>query len=264
MNTVSVLLGVHNGERTLGRCLASIAAQTVPPLEIVCVDDASTDGTAAVIARWQQQFRGGMLRCIQNAQNLGLTKSLNVGLATVRGTHVARIDADDWWQPDKLARQLAFVAARPECGVVGTGYWNIGSNRRTRIKPPESDAAIRRTMFFRNPFAHSTILFNTALVRSLGGYDTAVRYGQDYELWLRCWPHTAFANLPEPLCSRSVGAGTISAAKQRQQMLQAARTQLRYLRSYRRPPRDYLGLIEPAAVAFVPAWIRDAKRAIVG
>lgn len=262
MSGLSVLLAVHNGETSLDRCLTTLAAQSLQPERIICVDDASTDTTAEVLAAWQRRL-GSQLSVIRNARNLGLTKSLNRGLAAVATRYTARIDADDWWRADKLARQEAFLAAHPEHGVVGCAYWNVGEHGRTAVRPPETDRQIRSGMIRRNPFAHSCVVFRTELVRSLGGYDEAVRYGQDYDLWLRCRPLTAFHNLPDLLCYRSVGSG-ISVDKQRQQMLQSVKTQLKYLRAYRMPALEYLALAEPLAVAATPAWIRSFKRRLVG
>ncbi|MEK9174317.1 MAG: hypothetical protein AAB845_03595, partial [Patescibacteria group bacterium] len=105
----------------------------------------------------------------------------------------------------------------------------------------------------------STVLFRTEFVKALGGYDSNVRYGQDYDLWLRLLPKTCFANLPAFLCHRNA-MDTLSSQKQREQMLQCVKTQLKYLRSYRRSLLEYRFILEPLLVALTPAWLRSLKR----
>lgn len=260
--TVSVLIGVHNGEATLDRCLTSVGKQSYRSWQIVIVDDASTDGTRTLLGRWKRCL-GTKLRVLRNEENLGLTKSLNTGLATIATRYVARIDADDWWHAEKLAKQLAFLRTHPAYGVIGCNYINVGAKGERQVVLWEDDAEIRRRMIQRNPFAHSCVVFRTELVRALGGYDTTIRYAQDYDLWWRCRPKTKFYNLQEVLCFRSVGRG-ISVAKQRHQMLQGVRTQVKYIRVYRLPVWSYLCTLELLAIALTPAFIRDLKRRLVG
>lgn len=259
---VSVLIGVHNGEATLDRCLTSVAEQSYRSWQIVIVNDASTDGTRALLGRWKRRL-GTKLQVLRNAQNLGLTKSLNAGLTTITTRYVARIDADDWWRTDKLAKQLAFLRTHPAYGVIGCNYLNVGARGEKTVTLWETDEEIRRSMIQRNPFAHSCVVFRTQLVRSLGGYDTTIRYAQDYDLWWRCRPRTKFYNLQETLCVRSVGQG-ISVAKQRHQMLQGVRTQLKYIRAYHLPLWYYLYTLELLAIALTPAFIRELKRKVFG
>lgn len=259
---VAILLGVYNGEATLARCLESIASQSYVDWQLVIVDDASTDDTRRILEIWQQRF-GGKLQVIRNDTNLGLTKSLNRGLARIMARYTARIDADDWWAADKLALQLGFLRQHRDYGVIGCNYRNVGLQGAKQVLMPQSDEAIRASIIRRNPFAHSCVVFDTKLVQSIGGYDARVRYGQDYDLWLRCLPRTRLANLPDSLCWRSVGRG-ISVERQRQQMLQSMRTQLKYIRKYRLPLSSLWALAEPLGVVLAPRWLRQAKRQLVG
>lgn len=225
---VSILVAVHNGAHTLDRCFKSIASQTYRDYDIVCVNDVSTDSTPALIDQWQHYFGPSRFLIIHNKQQLGLTRSLNAGLAYCRGEYVARIDADDTWAPQKLSRQIDFLDTHPKVGVVGSYYVNYGRTSTTRIRLPVSDEAIRRTMLRLNPFGHSCVVIRKALLDAANGYDPLVYYGQDFDLWLRIAPHTHFYNLPEFLCFREVSSG-ISATYGSQQMIQAARTMWRYL-----------------------------------
>lgn len=261
--TVVVLLGVRNAERTLQRTLESIETQTYPHILIVAVDDASTDQTPTILHQQQKKLGKEKLQIITNQKNLGLTRSLNAGLQAITAPYVARIDADDWWASTKLAKQVAYLEAHPECGVVGCNYANVSANGHIQsVQVPTTDGEIRSTIVRRNPFAHSCVVFRTKLVQDLGGYDPAVRYGQDYDLWFRIMGRAKLANVPEELCFRQIGSG-ISVDKQRAQMVQSLRTQAKYIRQYQLPLGSYLNMLEPLVVILTPEWVKKIKRNLV-
>lgn len=255
----AILIALYNAEKTLDKTFESLLAQTSQDFRIVAIDDASSDATYSRLMVWQTRFGQERFTLIKNKLNLGLTKSLNVGLATISELYTARIDADDWWHPEKLAKQVVYLDTHADCSLVGSFYENISSRGSKLISLPETDTEIRRSIFKRNPFAHSCVLFRTDRVKYLGGYDEAVRYGQDYDLWLRLLPETTFANLPEVLCFRTT-EDTLTARRQREQMLQCVKTQLKYLRRYNRPLIEYHYILEPLAVALAPEWLRTLKR----
>ncbi|MFZ1626793.1 MAG: glycosyltransferase [Candidatus Moraniibacteriota bacterium] len=255
----AILISLYNAEKTLDKTFESLLAQTFQDFRIVAIDDASSDATQSRLMVWQLRFGPERFRLIKNGLNLGLTKSLNAGLAVITEPYTGRIDADDWWHPEKLARQLTYLDTHADCGLVGSFYENISSRGSKRISLPETDVEIRKNIFKRNPFAHSCVLFRTDIVKRLGGYDETIRYGQDYDLWLRLLPETMLANIPDVLCSRTT-EGTLTARRQREQMLQCVKTQLKYLQRYRRPITEYRFIIEPLAVALTPEWLRRLKR----
>ncbi len=198
---------------------------------------------------------------IDNAENIGLTKSLNIGLAQITELYTARIDADDTWDTTKLEKQIAFLEKYPKCGIIGTWYVNISSSKEKKITLPVTDAEIKKSIFKRNPFAHSCVIFRTELIKEAGHYDETIRYGQDYDLWMRLLPKTTFANIPEFLCFRNIeGTLTSSGKNQRTQMLQCVKTQLKYLKLYNRPITNYRYIIEPFLVAMAPQWLRTIKQ----
>lgn len=259
---VSVLIGVYNAAETLPKTLDSIAAQTFGDFEVVAVNDASTDRSQAVLERFRLRWGADKLRILTNPKNLGLTKSLNLGLKQVNSPYTARIDADDWWHKDKLRLQVDFLDRHPDYGILGSAYTNVGSRRKTIVQVPATDADIRRTIAQRNPFAHSCVMFRTKLVKKLGGYDPKVRYGQDYDLWFRSLDQTKLANLPENLCYRRTGSG-ISVDQQRAQMRQSLRTKIKYIQRYRMGWTNYLAIIEPLTVMITPNWLRQLKRRLL-
>lgn len=255
---VTALLSIHNGVKTLDRCLESIITQTLPNLEILCIDDASTDGTPQLLASWKEKYPN-RITVIRNEENLGLTLSLNKGIDRITTPLIARIDADDWWEPTKIEKQVAFLMAHPDHGVIGTNYINHAPQEDKPVRLPETDALIKKTLFWRNPFAHSSVMYRTELIKQAGKYNPEVRYAQDYELWVRIHTKTKFANLPEFLCHRTLGVG-ISVDRQNDQMRQYLKVLITCLPKYHRPLRDYGAMIEPLIVLALPNWVKKLKR----
>ena len=125
---VTVLLAVHDGEDYLRPALASVLGQTVGDLELLVVDDGSTDSTPTILSGLDDT----RLRVLRNDARLGLAASLNRGLDEARGTYVARLDADDVAMPRRLDRQLARLRARPVPAVVGSAVMDLdGGTTRT-------------------------------------------------------------------------------------------------------------------------------------
>lgn len=255
----AILISLYNAEKTLDRTFDSLREQTFQDFRIIAINDRSTDRTAEMLSVWQKSFGKERFLLIENEKNIGLTRSLNRGLAAISEPYTARIDADDWWHPEKLARQMNYLESDSKCGVLGCDYENISGQKSKSVLLPKTDQEIKRVFFRRNPFAHSCIVFRTNLVKSIGGYSESVRYGQDYDLWLRLLPLTNFANLPSILCFRNT-EDTLTTRSQKEQMMQSVRTQWKYLRLYRRPAADYLGILEPLIIAFTPASLRALKR----
>lgn len=256
---ITILLSAYNSGETIERTLESLMRQTFQDFSVVAIDDASQDGTEAVLKKWQLTFGYDRFMLLKNESNLGLTKSLNKGLSIITSRYTARIDADDWWHPEKLARQMAFLESHPEYGLIGCRYANVFKENQKTIVPPKQDQEIRRKIFGYNPFAHSAIVFRTGLVKDIGGYDEHILYGQDYDLWLRLLPKTKFYNLPELLCYRTGDSG-LSKSKQNEQIHQYMRTQWKYMRLYRYPFYSYFSFIRPLAVLAAPDWLKDLKR----
>lgn len=192
-------MAVHNGERYLAEALDSVLAQTLSDFEVVVVDDASTDGTAKILDAYAQ--RDARFVVLRNEENRKLAASLNRGLAACRAPLVARADADDVNLPTRLERQVAFLDAHPEVGVVGCAYHTMYSDGRQRsTKTYVTDhATIRARQLFMSSLLHPGVVFRADVVRSVGGYDEAYWTAQDSDLWTRLRNRTRFANLPEPL-----------------------------------------------------------------
>jgi len=183
---VTVLMAVFNGDRFVADAVQSILAQTFTDFEFLIVDDGSTDGTAAALAA----FEDPRIRVIRNPVNIGLTRSLNLGLRQARGALIARQDADDRSHPARLAAQVAFLDREQDVVVLGTQGRYIDARGRERSAAPwpksTSSLAIRWQLLFDGPFIHSSVMFRRAVVwNAFEGYDESFVASQDFELWTR-------------------------------------------------------------------------------
>ena len=194
---VTVLMTVYNAGRFLDAAIRSIVTQTFRDWEFIIVDDASTDGSAEVIASWVE--RDPRIRFFPNPVNKGQTPCLNQGLREARGAWIARQDADDLSLPDRLSRQMA---ASGKLALLGTNGWMIDADDRTvgLLDAPLSQESITWTSPFLNPFMHTAVVVRTDVIRDeMGGYDESFRIAQDYDLWTRLVARHPSANLPDRL-----------------------------------------------------------------
>lgn len=194
---------VRNEARFLPAALASIAAQTVGDWELVVVDDGSTDGTAAILAAAAADPR---VRVQQNRAK-GLVPALNQGLAACRAPLVARMDGDDIAHPQRLAVQLAMLAAQPETGLVASsfrhfprGHLKIGMLAYEQWQNAlVSHGLIMADIFVESPFVHPGVTCRKDILTALGGYRD-MGWAEDYDLWLRmAQAGVRFARSAEPL-----------------------------------------------------------------
>jgi glycosyltransferase involved in cell wall biosynthesis len=189
---------VYNDERFVGRSIESILAQTLGDLELIVVNDGSTDGTATVLERYTDP----RLRIVHQP-NAGIAGSLNAAIDRSVAPYVARMDSDDIAVPERLARQVAYLDAHPECGMVGSccDLMNDDGVPVGQTLVPLDDAAIRRRMIMGNPFIHSSVVLRRDVFETVGRYEAA--WWEDYDLWWRVIPRYRVANLPEKLIVRT-------------------------------------------------------------
>jgi len=199
---VSVVVPAFNCERYLGTALESILAQSGPALEIVVVDDGSTDGTPDVAQHFVATAPPGTVSLHRQA-NCGSAAARNRGLALTRGSLIAFLDADDVWLPDKLAVQLRFLAAHPHHGMV-CSRWQVQHDDFDTTSIPSVDAAectpdldgwLYPTLFLSCKVWTSTVVMRRSLADAVGTFDTSLKRGQDYDYWLRASRLTRIARL---------------------------------------------------------------------
>jgi hypothetical protein len=202
---------VRDGERFLAEALDSVLGQTLADLELIVVDDGSTDGTAALLA--DAARRDERVRVLTQAAG-GLAVALNAGCALVRAPVIARMDADDVALPDRLERQLAFLDARPEAALVGGGIVLVDEAGREFDREP-GHAELAES----NRLVHGTVTMRTEAFRELGGY--RLDQSEDYDLWLRFEERFGIAALEEPVIRYRFHPGQFSVTKLERQALGA-------------------------------------------
>jgi len=212
---ISVVMSVFNGASHLEEAITSILQQTFANFELIIVNDASTDATGDIL----EKFDDCRIRVITNPNNLGLTRSLNIGMAAARGKYIARMDADDLSLPHRLERQWQFLESHPDYALVGSSYYRIDEQGEIRalIQVLTEDADIRAGLTQQNWFGHGSVMMRREAVEQVGGYDEDFTYAQDYDLWLRMSEHVKIANLEEPLYCWRVSASGISRSKMKEQ-----------------------------------------------
>ena len=188
---VSIVIAAHNAVRYLGETLTSATAQRYDPLEIIVVDDGSTDATGDLVREWSQ--RDSRIRLIRQA-NAGVGAARNTGIATARGRYIAPLDADDLWDPDKIGAQVAEMELwGPRAGFAYCWVRTINElGRVTGVQPKCSASGQVFGALLIGNFLHnaSVPLFRADALKVVGGYATREDQGgvqgcEDWELCLR-------------------------------------------------------------------------------
>lgn len=198
---LTAIIPVHNGERFLAEAIRSALDQTLPPTEILVVDDGSTDGSAAVAAAF-----GPPVRVLTQA-NRGPSAARNLGVAHATGELLAFLDADDLWLPDKLARQVHALHDAPTCEAILGGVENFTS--------PELDAAqiqaLSRSSVITGAHHIGALLIRRAAFRRVGDFDLRWRHGEFIEWWGRALRlHLRYTILPALVLRRRLHAENLT------------------------------------------------------
>jgi len=195
---VSVVIPAHNVASCVGRAVDSALAQHYTDHEVIVVDDGSTDATAEILAGY-----GAAIRVV-GKRNGGLSSARNAGIRAAAGELVAFLDADDYWLPAKLARQVALLDARPEIGFCSTAAAleaPDGSRLGEWLCLPPADDMLRE-IFARNAAvagSGSAVVVRRALFDRAGMFDESLRSLEDIDMWMRLAAITRYACVPEPL-----------------------------------------------------------------
>jgi glycosyltransferase involved in cell wall biosynthesis len=224
---VSVVMSAYNGEGYLRESVESILNQTFTDFEFIIVDDGSTDGTWDILTEYAGQDQ--RIALVKNLENIGLTKSLNKGLALAKGGFIARQDADDISCRERLAYQVCFLDEFPDVGVLGTwvAYINKEGHQESVWETPARAAIVKWSLLFGNCIAHPSVMLRHFLVKGGIAYRSEISYAQDYELWVRLSDKTQLNNLPEVLYLRRVHEQMIG-IKNYEQQEQTVREVMRY------------------------------------
>ena len=206
---VSVIIPSYNAARYVAEAVASALAQTYQPLEIILINDGSTDDTEEVLRPYV-----GKIRYFYQP-NRGLSATRNRAIALARGELIAFLDADDVWLPEKLARQVDCLTQNPRIGLVHTNYVKLYADTGMRL-PRENldlpDGRYYTRLVLGNVLRFRRLCSGGNVLTSIGVFDEKIpqRTCEDYDLWLRLARHFEFAYIPEALMLYRRHAGNMS------------------------------------------------------
>jgi len=258
---VSVLMAVRDGLPWVREAVASVLTQTLAALELVVVDDGSTDGTG----EWLEGVADARVRLARQSP-AGLTAALARASALARAPLLARLDADDAALPARLELQRVFLGAHPEVGLLGTAAREVDADGRElrTLRPPAEDAALRHLLVRLNPFVHSSVMMRRSALDEAGGYESAPPVAQDYDLWMRMSRVTRLACLPEVLVVRRLLPGRVGARRDGDRLRTEARVRWRAVRGGQYPWWCAVFALRPALALALPPAVRRAVRRAVG
>lgn len=185
MPRVSVIMPAYNVAPYIAASVASACAQTVTDLEVLVVDDGSTDGTAEIVRGMASRDR--RIR-VMSKPNGGISTARNYALQHAAGEVLALLDSDDMWEPDFLASQLAVLDARPEVDLVTGNAWYLGSRLNGQLARPYPDprpAPTLATILSDETSIFIMTVFRRRVYATIGGFDEHFRTNEDYDYWLR-------------------------------------------------------------------------------
>jgi len=218
MVKVTVLMAVRDTPPDMLRqAIDSIRGQTLREFEFLILDDGSE--RPETCAELERQAAGDSRVRLMRGPRRGLTRTLNRGLALARGEFIARQDADDWSEPDRLERQAAFLDSHPQIALCGSNAWTHRQDGRPlwATRMPEGPAAIREALWEGNPFVHGSTLFRSGIANALGGYREAFSCAQDYDFFWRLSDAHGAVNLPALLYHYRYSTGAVSARRASEQ-----------------------------------------------
>lgn len=175
---VSVIISTYNEEKYILESLESILSQSYTNLEIIIVDDASTDNTVNLI----REKKSSKIQLYVNESNKKLAHNLNFAMGIAKGKYIARMDADDIAGQDRISEQVEYMEKHPDIDVLASFAKTFGDSSILKSAPCEHED-IFAEMLFTNPICHPTVMFRTSTMDYL--YDETCAAGQDYELWAR-------------------------------------------------------------------------------
>lgn len=202
---ISVVIPAYNAAHFLPRSLNSVYAQTLAPHEVIVVDNGSTDDSGKVAS----SFGATVIRL----ETPGLAAARNAGIRHATGEWIALLDADDWWAPEKLARQVSAIL--PHVVLVYTGI-RLCDDKGTRSeRTAVSPDAARPILRYSNPIAPSTALLRRDAVLAAGGFVEGSPGCEDWAMWVQLMPFGAFAAVSDPLTNYYLHPQSLSASPER-------------------------------------------------
>jgi glycosyltransferase involved in cell wall biosynthesis len=205
---VSVVMSVYNGVPYLPEAIESILTQTYNDFEFIVIDDGSNDGTADILCSYDNP----RIKLVHQ-KNRGLPASLNRGIQMSEGKYIARMDADDISEPDRLACQVQYLDSHPDCVMLGTCSLMIDQEGQTLCMlnmPQDQETILSELDRCSSPFVHGSVMFRKSAAVQCSLYDERMLTAQDWLLWLNMAQIGRMTNLAATLYRRRLTANAIT------------------------------------------------------
>lgn len=207
---VSIILPVLNRAGLIREAVDSVLDQSYADLELIVVDDGSTDGTSDVLV----DVRDGRLRLLQHAARRGANAARNTGLRAARGAFIGFQDSDNTWVQDKLAKQMAMFREAPDrVGVVYCPFWLEEDRERRLVTCADhlaDEGKVRDSLLEGNFVTTSSAVVRRECFESAGEFDESLKRLQEWDLWLRIAADWEFRKVDEPLVTCRILEDSIS------------------------------------------------------
>ncbi|XCN74214.1 MAG: glycosyltransferase family A protein [Candidatus Electrothrix aestuarii] len=211
---VTVVVPVFNRSKLILSSLESVRHQLFRPLEIIVVDDGSTDDTVKVVQKWIEQFNipgRFSTKCITQKKNQGANAARNRGIEEATGEFVAFLDSDDLWMPQKLKKQIPALKLNPSIGGIycGLRHFDINTQKRAEVGPknyPEG-YLLRQLLIQDITEPTSCWVVRKECFKKTGLFDITLPARQDWDMWIRLATHFHIGSIPEILVEQGGHTG---------------------------------------------------------
>lgn len=237
MPKVSVIIPAYNAMAYLPETLDSVLRQTFTDLEVLIINDGSSDH----ILEWAANIVDPRVKLISQ-ENQRLAAARNTGITHAKGEYIAFLDADDLWEPTKLEKQVRCLDDNPTVGLVHT--WTLlidrEGNKTGKVVTTQVEGDAWQQIVQKNTIVVSSVIVRASCLQTVGGFDRDLHYCEDYDMWIRFASHYPFAVVREPLTNYRLHPGTLSTHCEEvlkhfriliEKAFQSAPTELLYLRN---------------------------------
>jgi glycosyltransferase involved in cell wall biosynthesis len=198
--TVSVIIPTYNRARFIREAIESVVEQSFSDLELIVIDDGSTDETAEIVGA----FNDKRLNFVRQ-ENRGRSAARNRAIASARGRYIAFLDSDDMYLRDKLAKQVSYMDLHPELGMIYTSATCIDGEGKPldseRYKAWAEGQIYKQVAFFQPvTITLPTVMVRREVLDTVGGFDEAMNRFEDTDLWRRIAKHHRIGMLVQPTC----------------------------------------------------------------
>lgn len=264
MPTLSIITGAYNVVSCpyLHKSIKSVLEQSFSDFEFIICDDGSADETYAILEEYAAQ--DSRIRLLKNEKNLGLAPTLNKCLAAATGIYIARHDCDDYNDPTRFEKQIAYLEENPEVSLVGTAAY-LFDERGVWGKDVMPLNVKNEDFLFTSPYKHGSVMFRREVLLRAEGYRVAKETlrTEDYDLFMRIQTFAKGENLEEPLYYFCEDAGAKRRRKYRYR-INEARVRARGFKALGLMPRAIPYVIKPLIVGLIPspilAKMQDKRR----